>query len=1106
MSNLLKSKFLLGLMIVAVLFVGVVALKPANVSAADCTITKSLKVGMKGAEVTCLQQQLNVTPATGYFGSLTKAAVIAFQKNHSLPATGLFGALSRAALGTTGTTGTYPAGCTSTSGFSSTTGLPCSGGTTYPAGCTSLSGFSSTTGLPCSGGTTPPVTSGPLSVSLATDNPAAGTVVQSQAAADLAHFAFSGTGTLSSVTLTRTGISDQGTLDNVYIYDGATRLTDGYAFNNSGALTINGLNVAVAGTKTLSVKADVNSTTTSYSVGITLTGYAVTGGTTNAVSVAGNTMYVAASPTGMASASFTTPNLASATSVTPGTTGKQVWGSALQINQRNVALKTIAFKTTGSASVDAVTNVQLFLDGTAVGSAGTSTTISGVNYWMFDMSAAPVTLTTGNHTLEVRADFVKGSNYDVTFALQQASDVILFDSQVGVNITPKVNTTTFSALTAGKMSISKGSVSTSIDSTFNGLTTVTGGSANVTIAKFKLHGYGEDVKVTAMSFTPIVSPANGLQNVAAYFNGSQVGSQAATWSAGAISLTPNSQMIVPAGVDSYLEIKADLRHSADGTNYTTGSVSANLGSMTGDGMNSHTNDIAISGVTGNTLTIQTGVVAVGLNSAFTSQAISPNTANTKIASFMVQNQSSSESVHVTNLQVALVLATAGSTNYSNLKTSETSGSGATPINPATQTAPGTSTNNFSVDFTIAPGTTKTIDVFADIGSTSGNATVKTQLYVTALGSTSNVTLCSPATTGGSIAGCNTGTAQDGQTMTISTGTFGVPTVSTTGTTTGQYIATGTTTGVTNAATAEFKFTATSGSATISELKFLDSVSGKNVVTSVSVGSVSAPMVGGTAYLTGLNIPVPNGGAGVTVDAKMSYAPIGSTGVATTNTGDVTSNIRLDYVKYSMGGTTKTMCPTGNGCTTNQADIDSNQTMLLVGSKPTVTIATPTGVSIAAGQYSEAIDVTIAADTAGPLTMVSFPINVSLTGAGSTGTLAVATGGSFPVIVKDANNNTAGLSATGNFSSGTGGIITVTLNSTTGYLLTAGQSQTFRVYVPIASITSGGSATWYNRINTNLVASSGFVWADTAGGATVTTTDITSKIYNYPSTQSAVVQQ
>ncbi|MFZ2072068.1 MAG: peptidoglycan-binding domain-containing protein, partial [Minisyncoccia bacterium] len=93
MSNLLKSKILLGVMIFAVMFVGVVALKATTASASDCSITTTLKFGMRSADVSCLQEKLSVSPMSGYFGNITKAAVMAFQASNSLTADGIFGPL-----------------------------------------------------------------------------------------------------------------------------------------------------------------------------------------------------------------------------------------------------------------------------------------------------------------------------------------------------------------------------------------------------------------------------------------------------------------------------------------------------------------------------------------------------------------------------------------------------------------------------------------------------------------------------------------------------------------------------------------------------------------------------------------------------------------------------------------------------------------------------------------------------------------------------------------------------------------------------------------------------------------------------------------------------
>jgi peptidoglycan hydrolase-like protein with peptidoglycan-binding domain len=69
-----------------------------SASSMSMSFSKDLTVGSSGADVTALQNALGVSPATGYFGSVTKAAVVAYQKAHSLPSTGYVGALTRASL------------------------------------------------------------------------------------------------------------------------------------------------------------------------------------------------------------------------------------------------------------------------------------------------------------------------------------------------------------------------------------------------------------------------------------------------------------------------------------------------------------------------------------------------------------------------------------------------------------------------------------------------------------------------------------------------------------------------------------------------------------------------------------------------------------------------------------------------------------------------------------------------------------------------------------------------------------------------------------------------------------------------------------------------
>lgn len=150
-------------MIVAVMFVGAVAVK-ATPAAADCaaTITTTLRVGSAGVQVQCLQTIVGAT-ADGAFGPMTKASVMAWQAGHGLVADGVVGPMTRAAL-MGAPTGNFPAGCTSASGYSSTTGMACTTGPSagLPAGCSTTAGYSPLTGAKCDSSTPAPDNGGAL--------------------------------------------------------------------------------------------------------------------------------------------------------------------------------------------------------------------------------------------------------------------------------------------------------------------------------------------------------------------------------------------------------------------------------------------------------------------------------------------------------------------------------------------------------------------------------------------------------------------------------------------------------------------------------------------------------------------------------------------------------------------------------------------------------------------------------------------------------------------------------------------------------------------------------------------------------------------------------
>ena len=180
------------------------------------TFSVNLKMGASSAEVMKLQQFLNMDPdtrvalsgvgsaglETSYFGALTKAAVNKFQAKYA--------AQILTPLGLTTPTGNFFAGSRAQAN------TVCAGGSSTP---------------------TVPVTGNGLKVVLSPDSPNNVALVQGQAAGLLAKFTFVNP-TNASIMVTnlafkRIGVSNDTTMTNVYLYNGAVRLTDSAGVTNS---------------------------------------------------------------------------------------------------------------------------------------------------------------------------------------------------------------------------------------------------------------------------------------------------------------------------------------------------------------------------------------------------------------------------------------------------------------------------------------------------------------------------------------------------------------------------------------------------------------------------------------------------------------------------------------------------------------------------------------------------------------------------------------------------------------------------------------------------------------------------------------------------------
>lgn len=794
------------------------------------------------------------------------------------------------------------------------------------------------------------ITSTGVQVSVSANTAVASSVVAGQALAEVGSFNFTasndGVAIIKTLKLKRIGISADDSLSNVYLYEGNTRLTDGASFSNGYvSFSSTDLMTILAGqTKTLTVKADVAITATG-NVGVAIN--AASDITASAATISGsfplNSNLMSPTSATLATValtntmtSTTTPNY----SAKAGNENTVVWSETANVGYKAVDLKYIAFKQIGSINSDDLANLSLYVDGTKVGTA----TLNN-NDLSFDL-ATPSRLNTGNHTIELKADIIKGSSRTFSFSLQVAANMVVTDTNYNVNVVP--TTTNSGILAAPGFTISTGTLSVSADTTFNA-TEIVKTASNAVLSKFKIKAFGEDVKVNSlgvnMTLTGDSIPSEAINDLSVSINGNQVGSSQ-TWSlATSTNATTiktfgtNNLFTIPAGTEVSVEIKGSL--SLDSSTSLT-KIKADLGAISGQGVTSYSSVTSSTVSANNSLNIVTGSISTAKNSAVQNQNVSKNTQKVKIGSYII-SAGSAEGVNVSNLKVKFTTnTTADYSNYmSNLYVSDNT----TPVNPQ-------ASNDFNVDFNIAKNANKVIDVYADLGDLTNNDVIETSLTVTYKTDTTMT--------------FGTGSETTGQQLTIKTASLADPTIVTNDPVAALVL------GGTTASAAKYKMVATDGNAYVNELVF--TVSG-GAISQLTVDGVSAPVVGTTATITGLNKEIVSGLQGTNVDVVASYIPVTTSGQGGI-TSYATSNIVMTSMKYTVNGAQTTDSSLGSSVTSNS--------MKVVAAIPTIAKSadSPVGMSSGylAGADSDLLHFTIANGSAtNPINLDTITVTPTFSG-------------------------------------------------------------------------------------------------------------------------------
>ncbi|MEK7151190.1 MAG: hypothetical protein AAB784_00545, partial [Patescibacteria group bacterium] len=271
-------------------------------------------------------------------------------------------------------------------------------------------------------GATPPPT-GPLSVSLAPDSPAAKTITLNSTGVDFLKVRVTGTGTISTMTIKRLGAGETNDFLNVYVYDGAKRLVSGKTFSSASGEATFLLNVAVSGTKDLSIVADMDSANnTAGNVNyVQLTN--ITGsGTVSGAPVSGNNV----TSSGASSGSVTLVRSGSLSNPTVGQKAAQISEFKITANTEAASVRRLTLINGGTVKPSDLTNLKL--------TTGTMTwdgSMTSDGYAVFSLGSGYTITKGGNAVFKVWADLGGKKDETLDFYFENDADTYAVGDQYG---------------------------------------------------------------------------------------------------------------------------------------------------------------------------------------------------------------------------------------------------------------------------------------------------------------------------------------------------------------------------------------------------------------------------------------------------------------------------------------------------------------------------------------------------------------------------------------------------------------------------------------------------------------------------------------------------
>jgi len=692
--------------------------QPAAAPAAGgkCAFTRSLTMGTRGDDVMCLQKYLTGTGhytysggATGFFGSVTKAAVMAWQKANSVsPAVGYFGTLSRAKYDSMVVAVAPPA--------------PKTGGTVVvPAG----SGLTVTAPVG-----QPEATLAPGSASRL---PFVKAIFTASADGDV---------TVKSVTVERRSLADDVNFDGLLLLDeNGNQIGTTKTLTSEHKVVFTESFVVKAGTsKVMTVAANMVAAGSIQAGQIAKLAIVAVDAGTSAVNaslpIEGNGMTMNSTLTiGSVTMSIGSLDPGAANTKDVGTKGyylasvKAAVGSA-----EDVSFQQIRWNQAGSAAKSDITNVMV-----KAGDKDYPAEItSDGKYWVAKFPDGLNVEKGANKEFSIKADFLDGSARTVDMDILKKADIVVKGKTFGYNIV--VSGGSSGAASAGAFSSNQEPFFNAYASTINkgsilvsSSNVVASGNVPIDVADTTLGAFTFDVKGEPSQFTNIVlnftftgtGTSSNVTNVKLYDN--KTGSIAAGPKDPASGIvTWTDTWTAPVGLNTYV-VKGRL--STTFVTNDTVQVGMNPSNMTVKG--------AVTGLTisptptslinANNQTVKGAALAISVSPTPFAQNVIANTNLNLFATYIFDATQSGEDVRVSSIQLRDTVDATGrvdEVNSCQLFDGSTSlNTGSDVVNPSDPSSGTTNDVTFTLtnNLIITKGTVKRVDLKCNVSSSAAGA-------------------------------------------------------------------------------------------------------------------------------------------------------------------------------------------------------------------------------------------------------------------------------------------------------------------------------------------------------------------------------------------------